>query len=71
MIKGYYQNRIGMFPIFWGSRRKERDIFYLTSQVETPDKKKKPPLFQVHRYPLHRSFSVSSGEDKNDHRSIK
>ena len=71
MNKEYHQNRIGMFPIFWGSQRKDRDIFFFTRQVDTQDKKKRPPLFQLYRYQLYRFFSVSSGEDKRDHESIK
>ena len=72
MNKEFYQNRIGIFPIFWGSRRKERDIFFFTSQVESQEeKKKRPPLFQLYRYPLYRSFSASSREDGRDYGSIK
>ena len=72
MNKEFYQNRIGIFPIFWGSRRKERDLFFFTSQVESQEeKKKRPPLFQLYRYPLYRSFSASSREDGRDYGSIK
>ena len=72
MNKEFYQNRIGIFPIFWGSRRKERDLFFFTSQVESQEeKKKRPPLFQLYRYPLYRSFSASSRKDGRDYGSIK
>ena len=72
MNKEFYQNRIGIFPIFWGSRRKDRDLFFFTSQVESAENKKKPTIFPLHRFPpLYRSFSVSSGQDKRDYKSIK
>ena len=67
MNKEFYQNRIAISPIFWGSRRKERDIFFFTSQIDTPkQKKKKPPLFSLYRYLSSRSFSVSAGGEKRD-----
>ena len=73
MNKKFYQNRIGIFPIFWGSRRKESDMFFFPRQVDTQEKKKnKPPIFQLYLLcPLYRSFSVHSREDKSNHESIK
>ena len=72
MNKEFYQNRIAISPIFWGSRRKERDIFFFTSQIDTPkQKKKKPPLFSLYRYLSYRSFSVSGGGEKRDYGPIE
>ena len=72
MNKEFYQNRIAISPIFWGSRRKERDIFFFTSQIDTPkQKKKKPPLFSLYRYLSYRFFSVSGGGEKRDYGPIE
>ena len=72
MNKGFYQTRIAVSPIFWGSRRKERDMFFFTSQVDTPEQnKKKPPLFSLYQCPSYRSFSALGRPEKRDDGPIK
>ena len=72
MNKEFHQNRITISPIFWGSRRKERDIFLFTSQTDTLEQiKKKPSLFSLYRYLSYRSFSVSGRREKRDYGPIE
>ena len=68
MNKEFYKNRFGIFPIFWGSRRKERDMFFFTSQINAQEKKKNKLYLLC---PLYRSFSVHSRQDRTDHGSMK
>ena len=67
------KTRIGIFPIFWGHARKESNMIFFTSQVETQqEKKKKPSINQLTRFCIfYRSFSAHSIKEKSHQESIK